>query len=348
MHYFTFTAPKFNHDVVQLPFWALSGYAYWAALRRGRTVHWLLLGFGIGMAFWAKYFVVVQVAPLALFALFDRDARKGSGPSDHAPLVQSSSSGAESRRACAPCGAIVSWRGRLACDGISPKFVASKGDFIDEDEGEVSAEIGCAPPISQPLRGSIRSLMNTVPHEFVTVDMRGLKAALVARAREQRVSVSVVVRDALTKALPLEAGSSNQATPLVAGAVKLSIRLTADEAERFAKGADAARLSRGAFLAGLVDGVRVLSSGGRNDYLSALIASNAELSTLSRNVRHLATLLARSDMRAAQQYRSMLDSLAGDVEKHLHLVGDALKQMRPQHGSLLRPRHVAEHKEEKN
>jgi hypothetical protein len=76
LHYFTFTAPKFNHDVAQLPFWALAGYAYWAALRNGRIVHWLLLGLAIGIAFWAKYFVAVLAAPLVLFALFDRDARK--------------------------------------------------------------------------------------------------------------------------------------------------------------------------------------------------------------------------------------------------------------------------------
>jgi 4-amino-4-deoxy-L-arabinose transferase-like glycosyltransferase len=76
LHYFTFTAPKFNHDVIQLPFWALTGYAYWAALRHGRLVHWTLLGFGMGMALWAKYFIVVQAAPLMLFGLFDRDARK--------------------------------------------------------------------------------------------------------------------------------------------------------------------------------------------------------------------------------------------------------------------------------
>jgi 4-amino-4-deoxy-L-arabinose transferase-like glycosyltransferase len=76
LHYFTFTAPKFNHDVIQLPFWALAGFAYWAALRHGRTLHWVLLGFAIGMALWAKYFVVVLAAPLVLFALFDRDARK--------------------------------------------------------------------------------------------------------------------------------------------------------------------------------------------------------------------------------------------------------------------------------
>jgi 4-amino-4-deoxy-L-arabinose transferase-like glycosyltransferase len=76
MHYFTFTASKFNHDVIQLPFWAMTGFAYWAALRGGKAVHWALLGFGIGMAVWAKYFIVVQALPLVLFALFDREARK--------------------------------------------------------------------------------------------------------------------------------------------------------------------------------------------------------------------------------------------------------------------------------
>ncbi len=76
LHYFQFTAAKFNHDVIQLPFWALAGYAYWAALRRGWMRHWLLLGFAIGVALWAKYFVVVLAVPLALFLLLDRDARR--------------------------------------------------------------------------------------------------------------------------------------------------------------------------------------------------------------------------------------------------------------------------------
>jgi 4-amino-4-deoxy-L-arabinose transferase-like glycosyltransferase len=76
LHYYSFTSPKFNHDVIQLPFWALACSAYWAALRRGHLRHWLLLGFAIGMAAWAKYFVIVLAAPLVLFALFDRDARK--------------------------------------------------------------------------------------------------------------------------------------------------------------------------------------------------------------------------------------------------------------------------------
>ena len=76
LHYFQYTAAKFNHDVIQLPFWALAGYAFHAALRRAHVSNWLLLGFAIGMALWAKYFVVVLAVPLALFVILDSNARK--------------------------------------------------------------------------------------------------------------------------------------------------------------------------------------------------------------------------------------------------------------------------------
>lgn len=75
LHYFGYTAAKFNHDVIQLPFWALAGYAFHAALKRRQLRYWLLLGFAFGGALWAKYFVVVLAAPYALFLLFDRQAR---------------------------------------------------------------------------------------------------------------------------------------------------------------------------------------------------------------------------------------------------------------------------------
>jgi 4-amino-4-deoxy-L-arabinose transferase-like glycosyltransferase len=76
LHYFHYTAVKFNHDVIQLPLWALAGYAFHAALKRGAATDWILLGLAIGLSLWAKYFVVVLAVPLALFLLIDRDARK--------------------------------------------------------------------------------------------------------------------------------------------------------------------------------------------------------------------------------------------------------------------------------
>jgi 4-amino-4-deoxy-L-arabinose transferase-like glycosyltransferase len=76
LHFFNFTAPKFNHDVVQLPFWALAGASFHGALRTGRHGHWAMLGVALGLAFWAKYFVVVLALPLALFLLIDPRARR--------------------------------------------------------------------------------------------------------------------------------------------------------------------------------------------------------------------------------------------------------------------------------
>jgi 4-amino-4-deoxy-L-arabinose transferase-like glycosyltransferase len=76
LHYFNYTAAKFNHDVIQLPFWALAGFSYHRALRERFTADWLLLGLALGLSLWAKYFVVVLAAPMVLFALLDRDARK--------------------------------------------------------------------------------------------------------------------------------------------------------------------------------------------------------------------------------------------------------------------------------
>jgi 4-amino-4-deoxy-L-arabinose transferase-like glycosyltransferase len=76
IHYYTYTAAKFNHDVIQLPFWALAGYAFRRALHERRLAHWITLGLAIGASLWAKYFVVMLAAPVALFVLLDREARK--------------------------------------------------------------------------------------------------------------------------------------------------------------------------------------------------------------------------------------------------------------------------------
>jgi 4-amino-4-deoxy-L-arabinose transferase-like glycosyltransferase len=75
LHYFNFTAPKFNHDVIQLPFWALAGFSFHGALRKGQMRDWCLLGIAGGLALWAKYFVVMLALPMAAFLLLDRAAR---------------------------------------------------------------------------------------------------------------------------------------------------------------------------------------------------------------------------------------------------------------------------------
>jgi hypothetical protein len=186
-------------------------------------------------------------------------------------------------------------------------------------------------------RSSIRRLMNTTAHDFVTVEMRGLKAALVARAQAERVSVSVLVRSAVARDLGLGVACEPHGEELPsrgtsrAASVKLSIRMTAEEARQLAAGARASGLSRGAYLAGLIANVPVLSAGGgRAEHIAALMASCAELSTLSRNVHRLTALLRQANVEPARPYRAMLDTLAGDVRRHLELAARVLADLQPQ------------------
>ncbi len=185
--------------------------------------------------------------------------------------------------------------------------------------------------------------MKTPTHEFVTLDMRGLKAALVARAQAQRVSVSVLVRAAVERELGLVDASAEpegaMRTAAPAGSVvKLSIRLTSGEAEQLDAGARRAGLSRGAFLAGLLASVPSLSggAGSRLDCLAALTASSAELSTLSRNVHRLTALLRQGEVGPAQQCRRLLDTLGDDVRAHLSLAAGVLADLRPARPSAKR------------
>jgi hypothetical protein len=178
--------------------------------------------------------------------------------------------------------------------------------------------------------------MNTPTHEFVTVDMRGLKAALVARAQAERVSVSVVVRRAVERELgsidaSREPESADQPIGLTGPTVKLSLRLTSAEAEQLASGARHAGLSRGAYLAGLLAGVPSLADGSasRPERLAALNASCTELSTLSRNLHHLTNLLRQGQVRAAMEYRETLDTLGVDVREHLAMAAGLLAELRP-------------------
>jgi hypothetical protein len=177
--------------------------------------------------------------------------------------------------------------------------------------------------------------MNTSSHDFVTVDMRGLKAALVARARAQRVSVSVLVRGAVSRELGLaNADADHQSASAGAGSsrasVKLSIRMTPEEAQHLAAGSRAAGLSRGAYLSGLIANVPVLTGGAnRTNHIATLIASSAELSTLSRNIHRLTALLCQGNVPQALAYRAMLDTLASDVRQHLMLAAGLLADLQP-------------------
>ena len=41
LHFFNFSVPKFAHDQMQLPFWALTGLFLYRAIARERVLDWL-------------------------------------------------------------------------------------------------------------------------------------------------------------------------------------------------------------------------------------------------------------------------------------------------------------------
>ena len=76
IHFFNFSAVKFNHDVLQLPLWTLAALFFYRALTAARIADWLLVAVFLAAAFWTKYTVAVFVLPLALFVVMDETARR--------------------------------------------------------------------------------------------------------------------------------------------------------------------------------------------------------------------------------------------------------------------------------
>ncbi len=63
----------------------------------------------------------------------------------------------------------------------------------------------------------------------------------------------------------------------------------------------------------------------REGRVAALIRSNAEMSTLSRNVARLAALLSQGSVSAAKEYYRLLQTLDGEIRSHLVLASGLLK-----------------------
>ena len=175
--------------------------------------------------------------------------------------------------------------------------------------------------------------MAPMAREYFTVDLRGLRPALAARAAERRMTEPDVLRSAL--AAVLDADPSTDVTQDIAlgddkpptSQVKLSVRLTRLASQRLDRQARAAGLSRGAYLTRLIDGAPpVTASADRAAAAAALSQSSAELAVLSRDINHLTQLLRLGAMDAALQYRGRLDHLDGDVRSHLDKAATVLAE----------------------
>jgi hypothetical protein len=74
--FFSWPTPEFNHNVAQMPLWALTCWMLWRATTRGNLISWLLLGVFAGLSMWAKYSSAVLLVIAAAWILWDATARK--------------------------------------------------------------------------------------------------------------------------------------------------------------------------------------------------------------------------------------------------------------------------------
>jgi hypothetical protein len=150
--------------------------------------------------------------------------------------------------------------------------------------------------------------MSHVAREYFTVDLRGLRAALAARAAELDMTESDVLRSALAKALWADgrapaATSSAVERPARIPRVKLSVRLSHLAAQRLDASARAAGLSRGAYLIRLIEGAPPVTPIADDAALvAALASSTAEMAVLSRDLNDLMRLLRQASAQAAREY----------------------------------------------
>ena len=178
----------------------------------------------------------------------------------------------------------------------------------------------------------------------LSVDLHGLKAALVERARLAGTSPSGWVRATLAEALggPPEPASEARPPRLKArdvSRVRLTLRMSRADASAVLAAARLAGQPPGDFVADLLAGQPVpMPASDRAETVGALIAACADLSTFSRNLSHLVSLLRHGAFRPAEEYRPMLTTLRIDVREHLDHLTRALVELQPRRGSGMQQR----------
>ena len=74
--YFSWVSPEFNHNVLQMPFWAGIILALWRARQTGSNGWWAMAGALAAGGIYAKFSTAVLLVVVAAYVLFDRKCRR--------------------------------------------------------------------------------------------------------------------------------------------------------------------------------------------------------------------------------------------------------------------------------
>ena len=175
--------------------------------------------------------------------------------------------------------------------------------------------------------------------ERVTIDLRGLGAAVHLRAAAERTTVAALARRAITAILDAP-GSQDELFSAVAAAaprvppdglpVKVTVRMSATYAVTLATRAHCADVSQGAYVAGLLDNAPPPPQ--PKDHrvaIGALLTSTDQLAALSTDLNAFMRLLGRSNPAALEPYRASVMSLNKDVQGHLAAASRLMSELKP-------------------
>jgi len=178
-------------------------------------------------------------------------------------------------------------------------------------------------------------VMARMARDRINAEVQGRQSAHFGQVGVRGLSPSAWVREILVDAtgrsdpelVDCARGVSSHAAT---DRVRVSLRMSRAQAEALIVAEREAGLGHGAYVAGLVDGVPVLSEGAdRASHVAELTASTAEVAMLSRDVRSLLAFLRMANIESARAFRLKLETLADDVHKHLALASRVLAALQP-------------------
>ena len=70
IYFYNFTAPEFNVNVCQLPFWALSVLYGWKGFKNNKTIDWLLFGLFAALGVLSKYLFIYLLIAMDVFFFY--------------------------------------------------------------------------------------------------------------------------------------------------------------------------------------------------------------------------------------------------------------------------------------
>ena len=177
------------------------------------------------------------------------------------------------------------------------------------------------------------------PRERVTIELRGLGAAVQLRAAAERTTVAALARRAIAVMLDAPAPQAELFSAVAAAAprvppdglpVKVTVRMSATHAVTLATRAHSADVSQGAYVAGLLDNAPPPPQPpNHHEAIGALLTSTDQLAVLSADLNAFMRLLGRGNPAALEPYRASVMSLKTEVQGHLAAASRLMSELKP-------------------